>query len=276
MIYSSQFPRKLAYPPSQLKIKSKEINFYVLSKLSALQEDHNESHFIFPQNQKSENQFNNGRWSQEEHQKFIEALFIYGNDWKKVQKYIITRTATQSRSHAQKFFIYFRKKFVDLYGNSKLIQKEEAEDNEGLFDQILNVLIEMPNCENIARFCKGINDVNNKSIENIKTAIINQFSLSSKGLIPFLEERKKKFIKVIISLIQNSTINAKGNKNSVYGMNTQNENFNISNRNSESMNNINELFKINFDELEGKTHKNEDYFELSVEDIPNFFSSTFL
>ena len=39
--------------------------------------------------------------------------------------------------------------------------KEEAEDNEGLFDQILNVLIEMPNCENIARFCKGINDVNN-------------------------------------------------------------------------------------------------------------------
>ena len=100
MIYSSQFPRKLAYPPSQLKIKSKEINFYVLSKLSALQEDHNESHFIFPQNQKSENQFNNGRWSQEEHQKFIEALFIYGNDWKKVQKYIITRTATHSRSHA--------------------------------------------------------------------------------------------------------------------------------------------------------------------------------
>ncbi len=42
------------------------------------------------------------------------------------------------------------------------------------------------------------------------------------------------------------------------------------------MNNINELFKINFDELEGKTHKNEDYFELSVEDIPNFFSSNFL
>ena len=77
-------------------------------------------------------------------------------------------------------------------------------------------------------------------------------------------------------MIQNSTINAKGNKNSVYGMNTQNENFNIINRNSESMNNINELFKINFDELEGKTHKNEDYFELSVEDIPNFFSSNFL
>ena len=77
-------------------------------------------------------------------------------------------------------------------------------------------------------------------------------------------------------MIQNSTINAKGNKNSVYGMNTQNENFNIINRNSESMNNINELFKINFDELEGKTHKNEDYLELSVEDIPNFFSSNFL
>lgn len=276
MIYPSFSPHKLAYPPSELKIKSKEINFYVLSELSALQEDHNESHFIFPQqNQKPSTQFNNGRWSQEEHLKFIEALFIYGNDWKKVQKYISTRTATQSRSHAQKFFIYFKKKFVDLYGDSKLIQKEE-EDNEGLFEQILNVLIEMPNCENIARFCKGINDDNNKSIENIKAAIINQFSLSSKSLLPFLEERKKKFIKVIISLIQNSTVTSKENKNIFYGMNTQNENINTSNHNRESMNNINELFKINFDDFGVKANKNEDNFELSFEDIPNFFSSNFL
>jgi len=56
--------------------------------------------------------FNNGRWSTEEHQKFIEAIFLYGNEWKKVQQHIKTRSSTQARSHAQKFFIRLRKNFL--------------------------------------------------------------------------------------------------------------------------------------------------------------------
>lgn len=46
--------------------------------------------------------FNTGRWSKEEHQKFLEAIKIHGRDWKKVQDYVGTRTSTQARSHAQK------------------------------------------------------------------------------------------------------------------------------------------------------------------------------
>ena len=46
-----------------------------------------------------------GRWSIDEHKKFIEAIIKYGNDWKEVQKYIGTRSSSQARSHAQKFFI---------------------------------------------------------------------------------------------------------------------------------------------------------------------------
>uniref|UniRef100_A0A7S3JMI8 Uncharacterized protein n=1 Tax=Euplotes harpa TaxID=151035 RepID=A0A7S3JMI8_9SPIT len=46
--------------------------------------------------------FNTGRWSTEEHTKFLEAIQIYGRDWKKVQDYVGTRTSTQARSHAQK------------------------------------------------------------------------------------------------------------------------------------------------------------------------------
>ena len=34
--------------------------------------------------------------------KFLEAIEIYGRDWKKVQDYVGTRTSTQARSHAQK------------------------------------------------------------------------------------------------------------------------------------------------------------------------------
>ena len=35
---------------------------------------------------------NSGRWSEEEHQKFIEGILEYGNEWKKVRKIIKTRT----------------------------------------------------------------------------------------------------------------------------------------------------------------------------------------
>lgn len=51
------------------------------------------------------NHFNVGRWSEDEHKKFIQAIFLYGNDWKLVQKHIKTRSSTQSRSHSQKFFL---------------------------------------------------------------------------------------------------------------------------------------------------------------------------
>ena len=50
-----------------------------------------------------------GRWTQQEHLLFIEGLKIYGKNWKKVESYIGTRTGTQIRSHAQKFFNRIKK-----------------------------------------------------------------------------------------------------------------------------------------------------------------------
>lgn len=50
-----------------------------------------------------------GRWTNEEHCLFLEGLVLYGNEWKQVQNHITTRSATQARSHAQKFFIRIRK-----------------------------------------------------------------------------------------------------------------------------------------------------------------------
>jgi SHAQKYF class myb-like DNA-binding protein len=50
-----------------------------------------------------------GRWTQKEHILFMEGLKIYGKNWKKVESYIGTRTGTQIRSHAQKFFNRIRK-----------------------------------------------------------------------------------------------------------------------------------------------------------------------
>jgi hypothetical protein len=56
-----------------------------------------------------EGNFNCGRWQPEEHERFIEAIMKYGNEWKSVQKHVGSRSSTQARSHAQKFFVKMKK-----------------------------------------------------------------------------------------------------------------------------------------------------------------------
>lgn len=51
------------------------------------------------------NDSNNGRWGKEEQKLFAEAVFKYGNNWKKIQGHISSRNITQVRSHAQKFLM---------------------------------------------------------------------------------------------------------------------------------------------------------------------------
>ena len=71
------------------------------------------------QNNNTDN--SNGRWTKEEHNRFIEAIINFGNDWKKVQKYVSTRTSTQARSHAQKFLMKLR--------NSEKKKKKNIDNN---------------------------------------------------------------------------------------------------------------------------------------------------
>ena len=87
----------------------------------------------------SKNESENGRWSAEEHNRFIEAIIKYGNDWKKVQRHVSTRTSTQARSHAQKFLMklkrceLIRKKKINLnlsWAKSISLLKSELSPSE--------------------------------------------------------------------------------------------------------------------------------------------------
>ncbi|KAK1433018.1 hypothetical protein QVD17_09922 [Tagetes erecta] len=49
------------------------------------------------------------RWTDEEHNSFLEALKLYGRAWQRIEEHIGTKTAVQIRSHAQKFFTKLEK-----------------------------------------------------------------------------------------------------------------------------------------------------------------------
>lgn len=51
-----------------------------------------------------------GRWTKDECRRFEEALKKFGKHWKKVEAYVGTRSSTQVRSHAQKYFLKIKTK----------------------------------------------------------------------------------------------------------------------------------------------------------------------
>ena len=55
------------------------------------------------------NEDNTGRWDAEEQQAFVEGIKLFGYKWKDIANFIGSRTSTQVRSHAQKYFIKLEK-----------------------------------------------------------------------------------------------------------------------------------------------------------------------
>ena len=46
-----------------------------------------------------------GRWTPEEHQRFVQAYETHGRDWRQIQEAVGTRSIQQVRSHGQKYFL---------------------------------------------------------------------------------------------------------------------------------------------------------------------------
>ena len=133
-----KFKKRLKYRFSVIKIHNQ-----TSEKLKKLKEKPKKKHSIL----EKETNYLTGRWNFEEHKKFIEAIIKFGNNWKLVQKYIKTRSSTQARSHAQKFFIKLKKaKLIsnnnfDLTNSSiKMLHETLSELNESEYEKIFEEL----------------------------------------------------------------------------------------------------------------------------------------
>ena len=58
-----------------------------------------------------------GRWTEEEHEVFLQGLQLHGKQWKTIATMIGTRTVVQVRTHAQKYFQKMERKSRDTGGS---------------------------------------------------------------------------------------------------------------------------------------------------------------
>ena len=115
-----------------------EVNNYIdkndsseLSQERTLDKELNENNSILKIKKEKNSILNEGRWSEHEHIKFIEAIAKYGKNWKDVQKYVGSRSSAQARSHAQKFFLKLK-----AIKNSKLNFDFSSNDIKSISDII--------------------------------------------------------------------------------------------------------------------------------------------
>ena len=115
---------------------------------------------------------NEGRWDENEHLRFLDAIYNYGTQWKQVQKYVRTRSSRQVRSHAQKFFLKLK-----LFKDPEL-GFDFTDDNINNLTEIISIVKEFEknnNCENIlSNLNKKLSESYLKINNNINNNILNE------------------------------------------------------------------------------------------------------
>ena len=194
-----------------------------MSKISINLNDNNINENNLKNLEKTDNnnnniKFNNGRWSEEEHKKFIEGILEYGNEWKNVQNVIKTRSSTQARSHAQKFFLKIKKN-LDINNSNRDKNYSLKKIFEILTGEIKNKNLNLEQKEKIKNFILKINnnfeENNNKNNHNNKynKNLINNNNNNINNQILNENENYKKLNNNQIELNENFNEKYKNNKN---------------------------------------------------------------
>ena len=134
---------------------------------------------------------NEGKWSSEEHIKFIQSFVNYGKKWATIQKSVGTRSCSQVRSHAQKFFFRLKRLNTDKYSFNL------RNNNIKSLSDVINII-----------------SINNKTDKNNKEYIID--TLIALSDLNRGNKSKKKFERIrdnlILEIKQEKTVNDKISK----------------------------------------------------------------
>ena len=230
-------------------------------------------------NSKNQKNYLVGRWKLDEHQRFLEAIIKYGNDWKQVQKLVKTRSSTQARSHAQKFFIKLKQSKIMSNINIDISSENISINNlhyylsnlkKNEYDKVFQELssIAFDKSKKARSLSKSsyinsgeettgiINSIDSMDYKNDEFYIFNPNLNKRKGSFDVLLEKKRK--KSIESISEFYALN-----NDFYS-NKENKNFNNNNYiiqgyelNEDKNYNENNNLELSFNDLNGKIRSNK-------------------
>ena len=227
--------------------------------VNSLNNENNDSLDLNEDENDNNNNILNGRWSQKEHLLFIKGCLLYGNYWKKVKKYIQTRSCSQIRSHAQKYLNKLNKKY---YGdkNNNLDFKLSDEDIKRLANKSKFSDKEMDDAEmHILSIFKGnkekdksilLEENDDQDLDNINTSVKNKSFKSSKSSKSSTKGEK------IFNIIKVSK-----EEKEIERLKMEKEE-NKNNENSELEDILNE-FKVNMNDNNGKKSNDENNEEMN-------------
>lgn len=166
-----------------------------------IQSTHNENPVDYEVKNEDNCSGNNGRWGREEHLRFLAGCLQYGNNWKKVETYVKTRTSTQIRSHAQKYL----KKLDKKYYSKNSPQNQNISSNDSYSEDITNNHIisktkENPNIEekkpeNIININENAHEENNVNNENTQLfSLKNEEYITVDNKTKLSDEKIKKLV----------------------------------------------------------------------------------
>ena len=146
---------------------------------------------------KESNDSNGGRWNKEEKRLFAEAVLKYGNDWKKIQKHIISRNLTQVRSHAQKFLMKLKENHLIINQRIDLSLSWTKMMNYLKsflsYEKLKNLLFSVEQNEDKKIEKKKVKKISKKNIENIENFDTNSNLETNSGNFIIFEDEKDKF-----------------------------------------------------------------------------------
>lgn len=83
-----------------------------------------------------------GRWTGEEHRKFVEAYQAVGRDWKRIQEAVGSRSLQQVRSHGQKYFLKMqRQRRASAARSPRVVMQQQNALMRGYLQALANVNI---------------------------------------------------------------------------------------------------------------------------------------